>query len=101
MATRIINLKEAHDTIKALEDGRFFTVVFTKRTTGEVRVMNCRQRVTKHLRGGDAAYSFSAHSLCSTYDMVEKGYRCFPLDGLIEIRIDGDSLIVDNKIPVA
>ena len=36
--------------------GEFVGVEFTKRTTGEVRQMNCRLGVKKHLKGGEQAY---------------------------------------------
>ncbi len=83
-----ITRDEAERIIRDLENGSFFTVVFVKRTTGEERTMNCRQRVTKHLRGGGAKYSFSKKGLVSVYDVQAEGYRSFPLDGLREIRTD-------------
>ena len=51
----IINISptEAVEKIEAAKgSGRVFGVRFIKRTTGEVRDMNCRGGVRKHLRGG-------------------------------------------------
>lgn len=92
---RIATASEAHDIIRDLEDGKFFTVVFRKRTTGELRVMNCRQRVKKHLKGGEAKYRFSEKGLVSVFDVQKGEYRCFPLDALVSITAGGVEYIVD------
>ena len=84
-----ITRSRAAEMIRKLEDGRFFTVVFVKRSTGDQRTMNCRQRVKKHLKGGDAAYSFTDKGLVSVYDVQAEGYRSFPLDGLTELHASG------------
>ena len=67
------------------ENGKFFTVKFIKRTTGEERVMNCRLGVTKHLKGGNKAYNDAEHRLLTVFDMKSQGYRCIPLESLMEI----------------
>jgi hypothetical protein len=56
--------------------------------------MNARTGVKKHLRGGSPAYSFSANSLLSVYDLNAKGYRSIPLDGIISIREGGEEYVV-------
>lgn len=84
-----ITRSRAAEMIRKLEDGHFFSVTFVKRTTGELRTMNCRQRVTKHLKGGEAAYSFSEKGLVSVYDLQNNGYRSFPIDSLMELRAGG------------
>lgn len=68
---------------------RFFTVRFVKRTTGEERTMNCRRMVRKHLRGGESAYNFDERKLVSVFDVQRGGYRCFPIDGVRELRAHG------------
>lgn len=81
-----MNIKARYrDLLKAGENGKFFTVKFTKRSTGEVRVMNCRLNVTKHLKGGEKAYDDTVHRLLTVYDIKAQGYRCIPLESLIEI----------------
>jgi len=104
--TRTVSRREAVAIIHGLEDGRFFTVVFRKRTeneeTGEreIRIMNCRQRVKKHLAGGKCSYSFREKGLVPVYDMQAMGYRSFPIDGLIEVRVGGEDLMVDQRVTV-
>lgn len=93
IAPKAITMAEAADLLTATE-GRIFTVTFTKRTTGEIRVMNARTGVTKHLKGGEAAYSFSAKRLLSVYDLANKGYRAVPLDGIISLREGGTEYTV-------
>lgn len=81
-------VKDAFDFIEQSK-GRIFSVKFISRTTGEFREMTCRTGVTKHLAGGERAYDPAEHNLVYVYDM-KNGYRCFPLDGLTEIKIDGE-----------
>ena len=69
--------------------GKFFTVIFTKRTTGEQRVLTGRQGVTKHLKGGPAAYSFSEKKLLPVFDTQKGEYRSIPVEGIQEVRILG------------
>ncbi len=96
-AQRIISPSNALKLIRSLEDGKFFTIVFRKRTTGKLRVMNCRQRVKKHLKGGDTKYSFSEKGLVSVYDVQKRDYRCFALNSLVSIKTNGDEYVVDHR----
>lgn len=91
--TATITREEAAKMLTESE-GRIFTVTFIKRTTGEMRVMNARTGVKKHLRGGEAAYSFSEKMLLSVYDMQAAGYRCIPLEAIISVVIDGTTFTV-------
>jgi len=95
---RIVSRHEAMDVIRDLEDGRFFTVTFIKRTTGEVRIMNCRQRVNKHLVGGVCSYSFREKGLVSVFDMGKMAYRSIPIDGIRTIRVNDEDLEVDHSL---
>ena len=67
------------------EQGHFFTVKFYKRSTGELRTMNCRMGVTRHLKGGSKAYDASAHQLITVYDIQKKGYRSIALEGVVSV----------------
>lgn len=67
----------------------FYSVEFTKRTTGEVTRMTCRNGVKKHLKGGDRPYNPDAVGLISTYSIDRKGYRSIPVEGIIGAKIDG------------
>jgi len=71
--------------MKAGDGGKFFSVRFIKRTTGEPRHMNCRLGVQKHLKGGDKPYDDREHRLVTVYDLQAKGYRSIPLENLFEI----------------
>ena len=73
-------------------NGKIMNVLFKKRTDGQLREMVCRTGVKKHLKGGEAAYSFSEKNLVSVYDMqaeVGKGYRSIPLENIRSITING------------
>lgn len=71
------------------DTGKIFTVEFVKRTNGEVRRLNCRMGVKKHLKGGGPAYDFGSKGLVPVFDMQKGEYRCFPLDAVNELVIDG------------
>ena len=71
-----------------LSNGKFISLRFTKRTTGEVREMLCRTGVKKHLKGGDASYSFADKGLIPVFDM-QNGYRSIPIEGITQLKIDG------------
>lgn len=90
---RQIKVAEVPKLVKALQ-GRIFGAEFIKRTTGEVRHIVCRQGVVKYLRGGKAAYNFAEKGLLSVYDLQKNGYRSIPIDGILELSIDGEKLEV-------
>lgn len=80
------NLSNVHNLIRAAGDnGKFFTVKFVKRSTGELRTMNCRLGVTKHLKGGTKSYNDKDHKLVTVYDLKSEGYRCIALEGVTEV----------------
>ena len=70
-------------------NGEFFKVTFIKRTTGKQRTMICRKGVKRHLRGGEAAYNFRENGLVSVWDTEQEGYRCIPVENVLEIRTGG------------
>ena len=77
-----------------IDSTRIFTAIFIKRSTGEVRHMNCMKGVTKHLVGGTLGYDPAAHNLVNVYDVQKKAYRNINLDSLIGARIDGTDYVV-------
>lgn len=88
------------DQVKEILSGvgaEFFGISFIKRTTGEVRHMNARRGVVKHLRGGTAAYDFGSKNLIPVYDIVARGYRCIPVENVLEIRVGGNVYLVRQK----
>ncbi len=78
------------DVFEALTTrGRIFRVTFVKRSNGEERVMHWRRGVTKHLKGGGAAYDMAAKGLVSVFDLRAKGYRSIPLDAIKLVKARG------------
>lgn len=69
--------------------GRFFTIVFTKRTTGERRVMTCRLGVHKHLKGGKKAYDPEKLGLMIVWEPKSAEYKSIPTDAITELRFGG------------
>lgn len=69
--------------------GRFFTVVFTKRSTGEKRTMTCRLGVKKHLKGGARAYDPDSMNLMIVWEPRSAMYKSIPTDAIEEIKIAG------------
>jgi hypothetical protein len=86
---KITNIQAANLIANAKGD-KFFTVTFNKRTTGEQRTMNCRKGVTKALQGGVAAYDFKERDLVCVYDVQAAGYRSIPLEGITEVKMEGE-----------
>lgn len=70
--------------VNNIVDQEFYTVVFVKKTTGEVRKMQCRQHVQKYAKGGVNPCD-GKPDLLPTYSMDAQGYRTVNLDGVIEI----------------
>ena len=69
--------------------GRFFTIVFTKRTTGEKRTMTCRTGVHKHLKGGARAYDPEKLGLMIVWEPRSAEYRSIPTDAVEKIKYAG------------
>ena len=85
---KVLTKLQAKNLIESM-GGKIFTVSFIKRTTGEVRLMNCRMGVSKHVKGGPRAYDPSAHNLIWVYDLQRAGYRSIALEGLQTVTADG------------
>lgn len=79
------------------QDGKAVTVTFTRRTDdpktgakkGDVRVLNGRLGVKKHLKGGTMAYNPADYKLLTIFDMQKQGYRTIPLDTVSEVVASG------------
>jgi len=91
---------DAQEAVKTLIDntnGKFFRVVFTERTTGEERTMDCRIGVDKFAKGVGLPFNPSEHGLVSVWDLrayeAEKGgdlgYRFIPLENVKRIKFRG------------
>ncbi len=66
-----------------MKPGQIFSVVFKKRTNGEIRKMRCRMGVTKYLKGGERAYDFKEKNLLPVFDLEKGEYRSIPIEAII------------------
>lgn len=60
--------EEVESILRATRGG-FFTVVFVKRTTGDVRTMHATLNYKNALKGGDSAYDHKEKGLLVVRDM--------------------------------
>jgi hypothetical protein len=84
--------------LDVIPHSHIFTVVFEKRTTGELRRMTCRRDVRKNLKGGESTIANKRY-LQSVYDTVAKGYRCFDKGRVLQIVAEGFELKERNFDP--
>ncbi len=71
------------DAVKELvSDGKFFSVTFRKRTTNEMRTMQCRSGVVKHLKRGSKSYDDAEKGLLTVFSTDANGYRSVPIDAI-------------------
>lgn len=73
--------------------GRFFSVQFTKRTTGETRTMLARTGVRKYLKGGQQAHYPGDYKLRVVYDVKKSAYRSIPLDACTSFRCESETYL--------
>ena len=90
-----INREKAREKLLSAEN-TMFSVVFIKRTTGEVRRMLCRTGVRKYLSGGELKFIPIRRGLLSVYDMQSKGYRFINLETLISFKLGGKTYEVQD-----
>jgi hypothetical protein len=91
---KTITRTEAANIIRST-NGKMFTASFIKKT-GEVRKMNARLQVTKHLAGGESTIKHKAN-LIGCYDVQSGGYRCINSDTLLEVKANGQVYKVEDK----
>jgi len=75
--------------------GQFVTVTFTKRN-GDLRVMNGRLGVKKHLKGGENLAVKSNPNLRILFDTVRGQYRSFDITTVIGAKVGGKVYRVNN-----
>lgn len=92
----VITGKEARDLLKSHKNGKFFTVVFVKRTNGEERTMNCRKGVLKGTRGGGLRFDPTEKNLIGVFDIPKGQHRFIALEDLRRININGLRYVVKN-----
>lgn len=85
-----IDRKIAVSMIKNAGD-KIFTVTYTKRTDNSKRVMNCRLGVSKKVSGKGMSFDPKSNDLIVVYDMQKRGYRMVSIEGILELKIAGNS----------
>ncbi len=88
-----ISLEEAVIKIKESE-GKIFSVVFEKRTTGEFRKLVGRLGVHKDVNGTGLRYDPATKQLMTVYDMQNRGWRMINIEGLTQLQTQGESYAV-------
>lgn len=82
--------------MKQENEGKLFSVLFIKRTTGEQRRLCGRFGVEQYLKGGQAAYNFLEKGLICVFDIQKMAYRTINLETLLELNINGESYKVEG-----
>ena len=120
---RITN-KTAMEKLKSIPNNTPFFVKFIKRSTGEIRGMNCAKGVASFVGGDGAAYDAKEHNLITVFDydvaaeivdefkipfskildeenkpFLARAYRSINLESIMEIRWDEHHWFV-NEFPV-
>jgi hypothetical protein len=85
---------ELINKIKA--SGKFFTVTFKKRTTGELRTMTCRGGVSKHVTGEGLKFDPAKKNLVPVFEVNNQegktgkdAYRFISLESVLFISSEG------------
>lgn len=92
-----IKRDEVLDFLRGL-NGKFFTIEFVKRTTGEVREMRATTNYQKHLKGGTLNYDATAKNLIPVWDLDKRGFRSIPTDAVIRIKANKDTFAVVDGV---
>ncbi len=80
---------EVVDSI-AMSNGKFFSIQFVKRSTGEVRQMLARTGVKKFLTGGGLKFDPVVHKLITVWDVQKEAYRSIPIEGITHFKVEGE-----------
>jgi len=78
--------------------GKFFSVVFTKRSDGTTRKMLCRTGVKKYTNGEGLKYSPNLHGLIPVYSILDKEYRSIPINGIQRFTAHGVEFVCPSNI---
>jgi len=94
MQTQHHNFLTPQRALRAIREfstrGRVFSVVFQKRTDGQIRHMVCRLHVTKYVKGTGGRLrpqEDSQHGCLTVFEMAgeDSHYKRIPLDQIISI----------------
>ena len=79
-------------------NGQIFSAVFRKKN-GEKRLMNCRTKVRKYVKGIGLKFKPQERGLVTVFDLQKGAYRFINLETLEELNIGGVEYVVNqNKI---
>lgn len=83
------------DAVKLIKEskGKFFTVDFITKS-GEIRKMNCRLGVKKHLTGQGLKFDPNELGYQVVFDAVKKQYRMINLQTILKLSINNKNYIV-------
>lgn len=99
--TETVTCEQAADLILT-SAGKWLSVTFIKRTTGELRRMNCRIGVHSRLRGGEWANGMAGrprdHYLLVVHDVQKDEYRSIPVENIISLTIAGQTYLTEDAM---
>jgi len=90
-----ITMREASGLIRS-SGGKFFGCTFVKRTNNDLREMWCRFAEVGELKGG---LRRTTDDLIVVWDDHKHAYRSIPVEGLRELRINGEQLEIIHDEP--
>ena len=76
--------------------GQIFSAGFRKKN-GEKRLMNCRTKVHKYVKGLGLKFKPQERGLVTVFDLQKGAYRFINLESLEELKIGGVEYIVNQK----
>jgi hypothetical protein len=96
--TRAIELLQTH---RANGNGKFFSVLFKKRSDGKDRRMTARFAVTKGVKGTGTftAEQKQEQGLITVYEVPEREFKNIPLEGLKKLTIGGVRYEITTPTP--
>ena len=89
MALIEIQTDKVDDLLRSL-DGKFFTVTFTKRTTGEERTITATKNYESKLKGGELGYDPKAKALLIVWDIKAMAFKSIPTNAVSTIKALGN-----------
>jgi len=87
MKTKTISRRKALNLIHRTQ-GKIFRVTFTKRSTGEERILVGRLGVSKGITGKGLAFDPGDKGLVTVFDMQKDAYRMISVEGMKELQCE-------------
>jgi len=89
MTSQFIPQDVVQAVLGTIPNGQFFTVVFEKMSTAELRTMVCQKGVKKHVVGTGESPSKKNPDLQGVYEQNKTGYRSFNTKNVLYIKARG------------